>query len=218
MADPAPELQRLLDASTPSEQNRAWNAFLDAYSPLLLHVARSVSREHDETMDAYAYVLQELRANDFNRLRAFTSDGPSKFSTWLVVVAQRLCLDHRRKEFGRVRDAKAESVRVTQRLRRRLRDLAGEDIDLAGIAGSTDDPAEQLAANELRRLLTTALGTLSANDQLLLALRFEDGLSASQIARVMHLPTPFHVYRRLDAAIRAMRSTLVAHGVESSTP
>lgn len=218
MSEPAFDLQRLLDASTSPEQNRAWKLFLDAYSPLLLHVARSVFRGHDQAMDAYAHTLQELRTDNFARLRAFSANGPSKFSTWLVVVTQRLCLDYRRKEYGRPRAVQTASARLSQDLRRRLRDLAGEEIDLAVIAESTGDPAEQLAASELRALLRAAVGTLSTTDRLLLTLRFEDGLSASQIARVMHLPTPFHAYRRLDAAIRALRASLVARGVESAFP
>ncbi|HEY6829091.1 MAG TPA: sigma-70 family RNA polymerase sigma factor [Gemmatimonadaceae bacterium] len=218
MPQSAPELQRLLDASTLSERNRAWKLFLDAFSPLLVHVARSVFREHDEAMDAYAYALQELRADDFGRLRAFSAQGASKFSTWFVVVTQRLCLDYRRKQYGRVRAVQSLSARVTQDLRRRLRDLAGEDIDLGALAESTADPAEQLAAREVRHLLALAVGTLSTTDRLLLTLRFDDGLSASQIARVMHLPTAFHVYRRLDAAIRTLRADLVARGVESAAP
>jgi RNA polymerase sigma factor (sigma-70 family) len=216
MSEPAPELRFLLEASTTSEQHRAWKLFLDAYSPLLLHVARSVSRGHDEAMDAYAHMLQELRANDFVRLRGFSANGPSKFSTWLVVVTQRLCLDYRRRRYGRVREAQSESARVAQGLRRRLHDLAGEEFDLSSIAGSTSDPAEQLTSNELRRLLALAVGALSPSDHLLITLRFNDGLSAPEIARVMHLPSPFHVYRRLDAAIRALRANLVARGVESS--
>jgi RNA polymerase sigma factor (sigma-70 family) len=218
MIEPASELQRLLNASTFSEQNRAWKIFLDAYSPLLLHVARSVFRDRDEAMDAYAHVLQEVRANEFARLRGFSDNGVSKFSTWLVVVVQRLCLDYRRAKYGRKRPVQSPSALVSQGLRQRLRDLAGEDVDLSAIAESTSDPAEQLAAKELRVLLNLAIGTLSTSDRLLLALRFEDGLSASQIARVMHLPTSFHVYRRLDAAIRALRANLVARGVESSAP
>lgn len=218
MIEPASELQRLLDASTPSEQNRAWKRFLDAYSPLLLHVARSVFRDHDEAMDAYAHVLQEVRANEFARLRGFSADGASKFSTWLVVVVQRLCFDYRRAKYGRARPVQSASAVVSQGLRRRLRDLAGEDIDLSAIAESSGDPAEQLADKELRALLSLAIGTLSTTDRLLLALRFEDGLSASQIARVMRLPNSFHVYRRLDAAVRALRANLVARGVESPAP
>jgi DNA-directed RNA polymerase specialized sigma24 family protein len=44
-------------------------------------------------MDGYAYVLEALRSDDYRRLRAYAADGRSKFSTWLVVVARRLCLD-----------------------------------------------------------------------------------------------------------------------------
>jgi RNA polymerase sigma factor (sigma-70 family) len=218
MADSAPELQRLLTATTPSDRDRAWQHFLDAYSRLLLHVARTVSRDHDEAMDAYTHVLQELRADNSARLRAFSNAGRSKFSTWLVVVVQRLCLDHRRREYGRLRDSQSGSTQVAQAFRRRLRNFVGDDIDLTSFAASAVDPDERLAAEELRHLLAVAIGALPPSDRLLLALRFEDGLSAQQIARVMHLPTPFHVYRRLDAAMRSLRSSLTARGVESAAP
>jgi len=218
MADSAPELQQLLSATTPSDRDRAWQDFLDAYSRLLLHVARSVSRDHDDAMDAYAHVLQELRADNSARLRVFSDAGRSKFSTWLVVVVQRLCLDYRRRQYGRLRDSQSGSTQVAQAFRRRLGNLAGEDIDLTSFAASAVDPDDRLAADELRHLLAVAVGSLTPSDRLLLALRFEDGLSAQQIARVMHLPSPFHVYRRLDAAMRALRTSLTARGVESAAP
>jgi hypothetical protein len=49
---------------------------------------------------------------------------------------------------------------------------------------------------------------------LLLKYRFEDGLSASQISKLMDFPTPFHVYRRLNALFLSLRRTLQAGGIE----
>jgi RNA polymerase sigma factor (sigma-70 family) len=211
------ELDSLLTASPP-ERERAWQAFVAAYSRLLLHVARSFGRDRDETMDAYAFILQELRAQDSARLRGFSRDGRSKFSTWLVVVARRLCLDFRRQQYGRPREVQSESARLDHVFRRRLCTLSGEDVELTELAASLVSPDDALAALELRQALATAFAALPTSDRLLLKLRFVDDYSAQQIARVLHLPSPFHVYRRLDALTKLLRRELVARGVESAAP
>jgi len=105
MADaPPPELVGLLNASDPAAREVAWASFVKSHSRLLLHVARSIGRDYDAAMDAYAYLLELLRADDCRRLRAYAADGRSKFTTWLVVVARRLCLDHLRHRYGRLRE------------------------------------------------------------------------------------------------------------------
>ena len=191
---------------------------MSAFSPLLLHVARSVSRDRDEALDAYTFVLGELRANGFRRLRGYRDDGRGKFSTWLVVVARRLCLDHHRRRDGRLRDVQSESARVEQALRRRLSMLAGEHIELSNLSATELDADERLRADDLQQALAAAVDSLPPADRLLLALRFEDDLPAQQIARVLHLPTPFHVYRRLDTLTSMLRKRLEARGVASATP
>lgn len=215
MSDHSAEL-RLLLAATPSEQEDAWTAFAAAYSKLILHVARSVLPDRDDTMDAYAFVIEQLRADDFARLRAFTADGRSKFSTWLVVVVRRLCLDHARTRYGRIREPHSDSARLEQSFRRRLGELRGDDVDLTSLAAALDAPDEQLSAAEVHQALAAAMDVLGPADRLLLSLRFEDELSARQIARVLRLPTPFHVYRRLEAVTRQLRDLLLARGVEGA--
>src|SRR5258707_5460889 len=105
MADGLPqELAQLLNASDSPTRDAAWEAFLTTHSRLLLHTARSLNRDHDAAMDGYAYVLEALRESDYRRLRAYAADGRSKFSTWLVVVTRRICLDFHRRRYGRARD------------------------------------------------------------------------------------------------------------------
>ena len=55
------QLQVLLEAVEASQQDRAWTAFLDSYSRLILYVARQIPRDHDAVMDRYAFVLERLR-------------------------------------------------------------------------------------------------------------------------------------------------------------
>ena len=66
--------------------------------------------------------------------------------------------------------------------------------------------------------LHNALAELDPPDRLLLKLRFDDGLSAADIADLMRLPTPFHVYRRLTALLDSLRKALRMRGVEGPTP
>src|SRR6185503_9156012 len=101
MAELLPEdLSVLLGADAQSADD-AWRIFLSKYSPLILHAARSASTGYDDGMDAYAYVIERLRENDFRRLRSYTVDPRSRFSTWLVLVARRLCVDRKRQQYGR---------------------------------------------------------------------------------------------------------------------
>jgi len=211
-----PELIRLLSAPDPPTRDAAWDAFVAAHSRLLLHTARSLNHDHDAAMDGYAYVLQALRENEYRRLRAYAADGRSKFSTWLVVVARRLCLDFHRKRYGRARES-GEGSRETRAARRRLVDLVAEELDTSRFAPrASSDPAAELQDRERAAALGAALCALPPRDRLLLALRFEDDLPAREIARVMDLPTPFHVYRRLNTLLASLRHSLRQHGPEGA--
>jgi RNA polymerase sigma factor (sigma-70 family) len=213
-----PELSALLDARDDTAREAAWTRFLEVHSRLLLHVARGPDRDYDAAMDAYAYLLQQFQQDDFHRLRAYTADGRGRFTTWLVVVARRLCLDHLRHRYGRVRDAEAGG-REAHTIRRRLVDYVAEEIDSAELPDAgTRDPEARLRAAELSRSLGEVLGTLDPRDRLLLTLRFEDDLPAREIARLMGFATPFHVYRRLAALLATLRRSLDRRGVHDPEP
>ena len=87
--------------------------------------------------DGYAYLLDRLQADDFARLRAYAADGRARFSTWLVVVAQRLCIDFHRSRYGRIREAQDPGERAA---RRQLHDLVGDVIDIEALPGRTSSP------------------------------------------------------------------------------
>ena len=124
-------LRRLLDANDPSLREAAWTDFVGAYSNLILHVARSVCADPDRAMDHYAYILDQLSSDDYRRLRRYVADGRSEFTTWLVIVAQRLCRDHDRQRYGRVRiHGNVAASEDQQAIRRRLVDLIGAEVDL----------------------------------------------------------------------------------------
>jgi len=205
------ELDALLQADSPLARESAWKAFVATYSRLLIHTARALDSDYDRAMDAYAYLLEQLARDDFRRLRAYTPDNRSKFTTWLVVVARRICVDRLRVRYGRTTGAGS--------VRRRLADLLTDELDPATTPvpdSPTTNPESKLRTRELRDALTAALARLAPRDRLLLKLRYEDDLPAREIGQLMHFPTPFHVYRRLNALLEDLKTTLQKRGIDGS--
>ena len=213
-----PELSRLLSAREGSEQDEAWGNFLASHSRLLIHTCRTVVRDHDAAMDGYAHVVEKLREECYRRLRAYTPHLTTRFTTWLVVVTRRLVLDYHRHRYGRAR-SDDETRRDERAVRRRLEDLVATEIDAEQLAPSSpNSPDIGLRREELTRALRQALDELDASDRLLLALRFEDERPVREIARLVGLPTVFHVYRRLGAVLAELRRALGRRGVEGPEP
>jgi RNA polymerase sigma factor (sigma-70 family) len=215
-------LAALFNATDASNTEAAWAEFVKEHSRLLIHVARDLFKQHDGAMDAYAFVLERLKEDSFRRLRAFQDDGRSRFTTWLTVVARRLCLDYYRHRYGRPRgDPKTNGAAERLAARRRLLDLTvAQNGSIAELAAgdSASAPDAQVRAKQLSAAVGAAVATLSSEEQLLLKLRFDDGLSGSEIARVLGFATPFHVFRRLNATYDRLRGALHARGVENSAP
>jgi len=217
---PPSVLARLLEASDSAARESAWAELVGLYSRLLLHVGRSFGGDHDAAMDRYAWVLEQLRADDFRRLRTYVADGRSEFSTWLVVVAQRLCLDHRRTRYGRLRAADGDGAHEDEwAARRRLVDLIAADVDLSSIGdGHGAGPEDRVRLADLYHALESALALLDSRDRLLVKLRFEDGIPMPEIARNLEFPSRFHAYRRLTQVLADLRGALERSGVRDPAP
>jgi len=170
-------------------------------------------------MDAYAHILDQLRKDDCRRLRNYAAQSQSKFTTWLVVVTRRTCVDFHRVRYGRIRAEDSGESRDRRSLRRKLQELAASPEELASVVDETSSsPDRQILDDELTQGLQCALDSLQPSDRLILALRFEEDLSAAEIAKILMLPSPFHVYRRLNTILAGMRRILRARGIETSVP
>jgi len=216
-----PELGAFLQATDDVAQEKAWAAFIDRYNRILLHTIHSHARDYDGAMDRYAFVLERLREDDFARLRRFVGTGTAKFTTWFVVVARRLCVDYQRRAYGRQPSGGDAERAFTSSfaIRRRLADLVCEELDLSRFSDSrVTSPEMRLRETELHGSLEKAIQRLAPRDRLLLKLRFQDGLSAREIAELTERPSPFHVYREVKSVLGSLRESLLERGVRSSRP
>jgi RNA polymerase sigma factor (sigma-70 family) len=216
LTTPPPEsLANLLIAPSAS-QEEAWRQFLTEYSDVLLYVARRMGGGHDAVMDRYAWMLDGLRRDDFRRLRGYDGRGPGPFTTWLIVVAHRLCLDLHRARYGRPQ-TEGPAQEADRQERRRLVDLVGDELALAAVATAPQRAADAgLVRRETLASLRLVLEELDPEDRLLLRIRFEDGVSVPEMARVLGFGSPFSLYRRLDKILKGLRIRLRAMGIDDT--
>ena len=217
MAAPPGDLESLVTAADHAAQERAWAAFLSHHSDVMLRVARVMGGGHDAVMDRYAFVLDALRRDNYKRLRAYLPEGRGSFDTWLAVVARRLCMDEHRHRYGRAQsdDPSAQTERST---RRQLADLVGSELGLEALEADADAvPDLELERAEQRAVLEAALAQIDVTDRLILRLRFEDGLSVPEIARLVGVDSSFKIYRQLDKVLATVRKHLEAAGIHDAS-
>jgi len=214
-------LARLLVARALTDQDEAWSRLVEAHTDLLLRTARYFGGDHDAVMDRYAFIIEQLRRDQFHRLRSYNPRDKATFEVWLVTVARRLCLDHHRQRYGRVRaaDREDEDTTLERQGRRRLVDLMGEAFEVTTLPDlSRGAPDQELTTKELRQALASALDALEPSDRLLLHLLYEEELTARETAQLMRLPTQFHVYRRRNQLLTILRRQLQSRGVNDLDP
>jgi RNA polymerase sigma factor (sigma-70 family) len=209
------DLALLLRAPALDVREAAWDRLIAGHTRLLLAVARSFGGDADEAMERYAFILGKCRERDCRRLRAFDVTGRASFATWLTVAARRLCIDHERARHGRRRVAsQADALEPRPSGRRPLLQAIASELDVELMPDEGASPDDATLRSERLACLQDALARLTARERLLLALRFDDGLSASRIAGVLGSPTVFHVYRQLNGALGSLRSMLVTRGID----
>lgn len=119
---------------------------------------------------------------------------------------------------GEIRASEAELRKIAGELPRRppraFDDL--RSIDSLPSAEAADGPLLDLergeALEEVRQALDRALCALPDQDQVILKLRFWEGMTIADIARTLGIPQK-PLYRRIDADLRRLRAALEAEGV-----
>src|SRR4029077_6168396 len=97
------ERDATLEELRSSQSREAWAEFLRQYRPLIFQTCQFSTSDADQAADCFLFACEQLSRNHFRRLLRFQPQGASSFATWLRVVVRNLCLDRRRKQFGRPR-------------------------------------------------------------------------------------------------------------------
>ena len=98
-----PPKETWLDFFT-KDPDRAWDSFLERFNKLIMAVIRKLVSDHDETMEIYAHVLENLKKDNYKKLTSFFDQRRDYgFESWIAVVARNCCFDWFRREKGRRR-------------------------------------------------------------------------------------------------------------------
>ena len=119
----------------------------------------SITQDSEKAQD----FTHDIFIKVFDKLDAF--GHRSRFSTWIYAIAYNYC---------------ADQIRLSKRLPKTALD---EQLD------QLPEPQEAVLLEEVSHLIKQALESLSMDDQTLLRLKYEDGMSLEEIARMYHLKT-----------------------------
>lgn len=155
--------------------------------------------EHEAAMTRYAtrLVKDQHRAHDlvqeaFLKLwKTDVNDAPDNPAAWLYAVLRNLCFDHLRKE-------------------RRMVSYAPEELPEASTFGGEGD-----AAADGMSAVLAMLGTLSPDQQEVIRLKFQSGLSYKDISRITgHSVSNVGVL--IHTGVKALRAAMTAPAAPST--
>lgn len=169
-------------------EGQYFEILIQRYMEKAFRIALDFSHNTEEAKD----LSQDAFLRAFSRIKQF--DGRSSFYTWFYRLVVNLCLDYTRRK-GRV---------IWERLEREA-DGVSEPIELTD-ASSTPDQ-EAMAGETIRRVDKT-LDAMPKNQRTAFLLRNHQGLSITDIAKVMKT-TEGTVRVYLHRAVAALRQSLV---------
>src|SRR5579864_8948070 len=258
-------LASILKELRSSRSREAWEEFLRRYSAVIFQTCQYSTSNADQAADCFLFSCEQLSRNNFRRLAQFRLDGSASFSTWLRVVVHNLCLDWRRKEFGRPRlfrsiarlsqlDGDVYRCRCEQGLslddtlfslrpnfpgltmeqvaaaeehvqeslnsrqlwlmstRRTQSRMQSQSSNVDVLDSPMNEPVDPhpnqesvLAERQREDRLRRAVEKLPEFEQLLVRMRFEQGLSLQEIADLTELGDAQRVHRRIAVILEKLR-------------
>jgi len=144
----------------------AWREMVQRFTPLVYRLAFGMLRSQSEAEDATQEVFLRMH-------RSFHTFDPTRpLAPWVARTAYHACL--RRLEPSRLRRASGEPEE---------REVLEAIEDPA-----QPSPEQQVAQREALGLLARALAGLSAQDRVLLDLRYREGLSDAEVSEATGMP------------------------------
>ena len=162
-----PQDEKLLIQNLVQGNSASWSEFVAQYQKLVVHGVRRTARQCNyelkeaEVEDFSAEVFASLIDNDFGSLRRFR--GQCRLSTWLMVIARRVCLN----QLSRLRRASDSLQKMEQR------DSPSNGCDLLN----------RMIHAEQSEEIKTSVKQLNDKDRLLVELYFVKQLSYAEIGK-----------------------------------
>ena len=182
----------------------AWSVFMDRHRRLLFAVVRRYVADPDDVMDAFAHACEQLRADEFARLKRYTADEDPRasFSTWLVVVTRNLVIDW----------------------------LRARDVHRTGFAAGRPSPARGHAAVavaehltngstggdfaiDARRIAGEVLNGLDAEVRAAVQLFVVEEMSAADVARAVGWQGEKAVHNKVYRTLASIRENVAKRGI-----
>jgi RNA polymerase sigma-70 factor (ECF subfamily) len=157
------------------------------YMEKAFRIAMDFTHDVEEAKD----LSQDAFLRAFSRIKQF--DGRSSFYTWFYRVVVNLCLDYTRRK-GKV---------VWERL-----DREDENLEPRELTDTSSCPDQEAMAGEAQRKVDQTLKAMPKRQRTVFLLRNQQGLSISDIAKVMQT-TEGTVRVYLHRAVAALRQSLL---------
>ena len=166
-------------------ETEAFEMLVERYKRKAYRIAFDFTRDREEAKD----LSQEAFLRAFAHLKSF--DLRSTFYTWFYRILVNLCVDHKR------RTSKVAWASLDENREGKTREIADE----------SSMPDHEAAAQEMSSLVGNVLASLPPKQRTAFLLRNHQGLSISEIAKVMR-SAEGTVKVHLHRAVAALRQKL----------
>ena len=180
-----------------SGQRSAFSELAERYAPRVYRTARHITKNDQDAED----VLQDAFLKAYRKLDQF--QGDSLFSTWLTRIAVNEALMRLRKGKKRKTVSLDESIDT------------GDGEVTREVADERETPEEALGREETRRLLESAVDSLSETYRPVFVLRDVEGWSTEETAEMLDLSLSAVKSRLLRARLQIrekLQRRLNSHG------
>jgi RNA polymerase sigma-70 factor (ECF subfamily) len=197
--DPTPEIAEMQDAEIADRirggEIQLFEILMRRHNQRLYRIVRAVLPDEADVEDA----MQQAYLQAFSRLSQFQQR--SQFSTWLIRIALHEAFARRRKAAAVTATAWPSGV-------------DGEETAMEKVTSTQPDPERQAYAEELRRLLESAVDSLPESYRTVFMMRDVEGLSTGETGEGLGLGEEA-VKTRLHRARSMIRRRVAAQSAPS---
>ncbi len=196
MTDQRSEEDRLVQRAAQSD-DEAFCILRDRYRQHLRVLVARYAPNPADADDMYAEIIARLLADNKRALRQWRPVAP--FSAYLTAIAVRHCLSWLERNSRRPSTVELHFADPETNEREMLQEIIECD--------AAERPDRVLAQREQRVAIATALMELSERDRLVLALRFDQGMSGPEIGRALGISAGA-ARQRIFKALRRLNGVL----------